>query len=109
MADICSVDAEVSSTDAACSEAPCASCWLAEEICTAALDTWREDRSNSLAARLSTALLCRITNKVSTPAIRAPMNTDTDVHHAPLYTDAASAPWRARIRFCRSRNATVSL
>ncbi len=36
---ISSLEAEVSSSDAACSEDPCASAWPEEEICPAALAT----------------------------------------------------------------------
>jgi hypothetical protein len=39
---ICSLDADVSSKDAACSEDPCASDWLEPATCAAALAIWED-------------------------------------------------------------------
>src|SRR5574340_942076 len=53
-----SMDAEVSSSPAACSEAPCARDWLADDICSDAEATWP-----ALSERLSTIRFTgRITN-----------------------------------------------
>ena len=68
---ISSLDAEVSSSEAACSEDPCASDWLEEETCEAALATCSAPSESSAITRVSAPLTLRTMTKVS----RAPATT----------------------------------
>src|SRR5690349_16081182 len=83
MEEISAVDADVSSSDAACSDAPCARDWLDAETCPAAPATCVEPSFNSLAARLSALLILRIKKK----ARKLPTNTA-----APIMIQTHSLP-----------------
>ena len=73
---ISSLDAEVSSSDAACSEDPCASDWLEEETCEAALATCSAPSASSVTACRRLPLIWRITKKTAAPAaIQRPIRT----------------------------------
>src|SRR6266849_4171177 len=63
MEDISSLEAEVSSREAACSEAPCARDWLDPETLPAALDTCSAPSPSSVTACIRTLLIPRTMQK----------------------------------------------
>src|ERR1035441_3737077 len=67
---ISSVEADVSSSEAACSEAPCASAWLEEATWEAALEIWLDPSDSSL-AMLTRVLLIERTMPTTTIPITA--------------------------------------
>src|SRR5207248_4070176 len=67
---ISSLDAEVSSSDAACSEDPCASDWLEEETCEAALATCSAPSESSATACRKLLLICWTTTNPTAPTNR---------------------------------------
>src|SRR5579885_1326917 len=76
---ISSVEAEVSSSDAACSEAPCARDWLEEETCEAALAVCSAVCESSPTTRRRLAVICRLTNQTAN-ATSIEANTATPVN-----------------------------
>ena len=101
---ISSLEAEVSSSEAACSEEPCASTWADEAICDAALATCSALPPTSEARRRRAPLTWRTTASTSPPTAR----------HTPIRMKAiqrpreetASASWAAALRrlLCDSSN-----
>src|SRR4051812_44838874 len=86
---ISSVDAEVSSSEAACSEDPCANDWLEEETCEAALATcWAPSPSSQDISR-SCVLIRRTTNNATEP-MESERAINAMVNHR-LCSTAASA------------------
>ena len=67
MEDISSLEAEVSSRDAACSEAPWAKDWLAPETSPEALETCSAPSASSVTACVRTLLMPRTMKKASSP------------------------------------------
>src|SRR5579864_3591140 len=76
---ISSLDAEVSSSDAACSEAPCASPWLEEATCEDALVICSAPSASSLTVRCSTWLMVRTPKS----AISAPLPIEMNIINQP--------------------------
>src|SRR6266568_7078873 len=67
MEDISSLEAEVSSREAACSEAPWAKDWLDPETWPEALETCSAPSASSLEALRKVWLVCRTTNRIPIP------------------------------------------
>src|ERR1035438_1599603 len=67
---ISSVEAEVSSSEAACSDAPCASAWLEEATCEEALLICPDPSDSSKATRRSPLLRLRTTLTTAAPIPR---------------------------------------
>ena len=104
---ISSLDAEVSSSDAACSEAPCASDWLEEETCDAALATCSPPSDSSVTACRKWRFTCRTMNTTTTASISEnPMMII--VTNRPWATEACDDLWSSAInRFCTRTRSLV--
>lgn len=94
---ISSVEAEVSSSDAACSDDPCASDWLEEETCKAALATCSAPSPNSPAKRRSALLTARTAQAATPPTARHTVSRTKATQR--LWEDVAAPSFSASARW----------
>src|SRR5215469_10476670 len=103
---ISSVDEEVSSSEAACSDDPCANDWLEEAICAAALADCCALAESSPTAWRSLRLVCRVTNSANPP-----IPNDNAINAATsqrLHNSVALACCLDSSAFCQTRGTNAS-
>ena len=97
---ISSLEAEVSSSEAACSEAPCASCCEEEETCEAALATCSAPSLSSPATWPSARLMPRTTNSTRPPRPRErPISANVSQRLRALAAAASALSASSRFRW----------